>query len=75
VEFHGHGGTVNDLKVLVEFGRAVFYEIPEINESFGNADVCPSRTEIKGNSWILNEITEKNRDFKLKNDDQLRYFT
>ena len=37
----------------------VFSECPEINGSFPNAHDCPSRTDIKGNSRILNEIHEK----------------
>jgi hypothetical protein len=59
VEFHGHGGTAHDLAGLGGFWRAVFQESPEINGSNGNANVCPSRTDIKGNSRILHEITGK----------------
>ena len=59
MEFHGHGGTAHDLAGLGGFWRAVFQESPEINGSNGNAHVCPSRTDIKGNSRILHEITGK----------------
>jgi hypothetical protein len=50
--------------------RAVFQESPEINGSNGNANDCPSRTDINGNSRILHEITGKlvtlNWHFNLK---------
>jgi len=41
VEFHGHGGTANDLAGLGGFWRAIFQESPEINGSNGTVHDCP----------------------------------